>query len=135
MAGEIELWTRVIEATGAAIEFDGDWPALVERLGLTGMAGMVARHGELASFENGHFQLVVPESYRMYTEKAYQDKLKAELVARFGAGVPLDHVSHEPYDGYYGPTPQAQRSAPLTTKPGRRAGLRNVLPAVGPMLD
>ena len=73
----------------APIDFDGDWPALVERLGLTGMAGMVARHGELGSFENGHFQLLVPESYRMYTEKAYQDKLKAELVARFGAGVRL----------------------------------------------
>jgi DNA polymerase-3 subunit gamma/tau len=76
-------------ATNAAIDFDGDWPALVERLGLTGMAGMVARHGELASFENGHFQLMVPESYRMYTEKAYQDKLKGELVTRFGAGVRL----------------------------------------------
>ena len=32
------------------MSFDGDWPALVERLGLTGMAGMVARHGELVSF-------------------------------------------------------------------------------------
>jgi DNA polymerase-3 subunit gamma/tau len=73
----------------AAMDFDGDWPALVERLGLTGMAGMVARHGELASFENGHFQLAVPESHRMYAEKAYQDKLKAELVAKFGAGVRL----------------------------------------------
>ena len=79
----------VAPATNVAIDFDGDWPALVERLGLTGMAGMVARHGELASFDNGHFQLVVPEAYRMYTEKAYQDKLKAELVARFGAGVRL----------------------------------------------
>jgi DNA polymerase III subunit gamma/tau len=76
-------------AANAAIDFDGDWPALVERLGLTGMAGMVARYGELAAFENGHFQLVVPESHRMYAEKAYQDKLKAELVAKFGAGTRL----------------------------------------------
>ncbi len=70
-------------------DFDGDWPALVERLKLTGLAGMVARHGELASFENGHLQLVVPESQRMYAEKAYQDKLKAELVAHFGPGLRL----------------------------------------------
>jgi DNA polymerase-3 subunit gamma/tau len=76
-------------AMNTAIDFDGDWPALVDRLGLTGMAGMVARHGELASFDNGHFQLVVPESHRMYAEKAYQDKLKAELAAKFGAGVRL----------------------------------------------
>ena len=67
-----------------AIEFDGNWPALVERLGLTGMAGMVARHGELASFDNGHLQLVVPETHRVYAEKAYQDKLKADLVQHFG---------------------------------------------------
>jgi DNA polymerase III subunit gamma/tau len=72
-----------------AIDFDGDWPALVERLRLSGMAGMVARHGELVSFENGHLQLVVPETHRMYAEKTYQDKLKAELAAHFGAGVRL----------------------------------------------
>src|SRR5438132_1836865 len=59
--------------------FDGDWPALVERLGLTGMAGMAARHGELVRFEGNHLELVVAESHRMYAEKAYQDKLKAEL--------------------------------------------------------
>jgi DNA polymerase-3 subunit gamma/tau len=65
--------------------FDGDWTAFVERAGLTGMAGMVARHGELVAFENGHLELVVPETHRMYAEKAYLDKLKAELAPHFGA--------------------------------------------------
>jgi DNA polymerase-3 subunit gamma/tau len=69
--------------------FDGDWPALVERLGLTGMAGMVARHGELASYTNGNFELVVPETHRMYAEKAYQDKLKGELQKHFGPAARL----------------------------------------------
>jgi DNA polymerase-3 subunit gamma/tau len=69
--------------------FDGNWSALVERLNLAGMAGMVARHGELASFQNGHLELVVPESHRMYAERAYTDKLKAELAAHFGAGFRL----------------------------------------------
>ena len=72
-----------------AIEFDGNWPALVERLGLTGLAGMVARHGELAGFANNHLQLVVPETHRMYAEKAYQDKLKGELVQHFGPSLRL----------------------------------------------
>ncbi|MGZ5034885.1 MAG: DNA polymerase III subunit gamma/tau [Usitatibacter sp.] len=72
---------------GAA--FDGDWGALVERMNLTGMAGMVARYGELASFANGHLELVVPETHRMYAEKAYQDKLKAELTQHLGAGIRL----------------------------------------------
>jgi DNA polymerase-3 subunit gamma/tau len=66
------------------VDFDGNWAALVERLNLTGMAGMVARYGELVSFENMHLELMVPETHRMYAEKAYQDKLKAELASHFG---------------------------------------------------
>jgi DNA polymerase-3 subunit gamma/tau len=76
-------------APAMAVSFDGDWPGLIERLGLTGMAGMVARHGELASFANGSFELVVPEAHRMYAEKAYQDKLKAELQRHFGPATRL----------------------------------------------
>jgi DNA polymerase III subunit gamma/tau len=76
-------------AAKPSVAFDGDWGALVERMKLTGMAGMVARYGELASFENGHLQLVVPETHRMYAEKAYQDKLKAELAQHLGAGIRL----------------------------------------------
>ena len=72
-------------APAAAIAFDGDWPALVERLNLTGMAGMVARHGELASYENDHLELVVPETHRMYAEKAYQDKLQGGARSRISA--------------------------------------------------
>ena len=60
-----------------------------ERSSLTGMAGMVARHGELASFENNLLELVVPETHRMYAEKPYLDKLKAELAPHFGAGLRL----------------------------------------------
>jgi DNA polymerase-3 subunit gamma/tau len=76
-------------SVAAAPVFDGDWPALVERLNLTGLAGMVARHGELASYQNSHLELVVPEAHRMYAEKAYLDKLKAELTPHFGPGFRL----------------------------------------------
>jgi len=71
----------------AASAFSGDWMAFVEAEALTGMAGLLARHAELASHEGNHFQLVLPEASRMYAEKLYQDKLKAELVSRFGNGV------------------------------------------------
>jgi len=77
------------QAAKSAGSFDGDWAALVERLNLTGMAGMVARHGELVSHANGHFELLVPESHRMYAEKAYQDKLRAELQQHFGPATRL----------------------------------------------
>jgi DNA polymerase-3 subunit gamma/tau len=69
--------------------FDGNWGAFVESQNLTGMAGLLARHGELESFEGNHLQLVVPEAQRMYAEKSYQDKLKAEIAPRFGAGFRL----------------------------------------------
>ncbi len=72
-----------------AIPFEGNWPAFVEKLGLTGMAGMVARHGEIVSFDNNHLELVVPEGHRMYAEKSYVDKLRSELTPHFGAGVKL----------------------------------------------
>ena len=77
------------EPSIARIDFDGDWRAFVEKLELTGMAGMVARHGEFASFENGHLELVVSENHRMYAERAYQDKLKAALVPHLGANLRL----------------------------------------------
>src|SRR5438105_897751 len=67
--------------------FDGDWAALIERLDLTGMAGMVARHGELVAHRNGYFEVVVPESHRMYAEKAYQEKLQAALADHFGSNI------------------------------------------------
>jgi DNA polymerase III subunit gamma/tau len=76
-------------ASAGPVVFDGDWPALVERLRLTGMAGMAARHAELDSFQNNHLELVVPETERVYAEKSYQDKLKADLAAHFGPGFRL----------------------------------------------
>ncbi len=69
----------------APVEFDGDWPGLVQRLGITGgLAAMVARHGELVSFENNHMQLTVPEAHRMYADKTYTEKLRAVLAGHFG---------------------------------------------------
>jgi DNA polymerase-3 subunit gamma/tau len=72
------------EVAQPAIPFDGNWPAFIEKLNLSGMAGMVARYGELAAFENNHLELLVPETHRMYAERTYVEKLKAELVRHFG---------------------------------------------------
>ncbi|HSN20160.1 MAG TPA: DNA polymerase III subunit gamma/tau [Usitatibacter sp.] len=74
-------------AASFAVAFEGDWAGFVEKLGLTGMAGMVARYGELASFQNGHLELVVPETHRMYAERAYQEKLKSALAPHLGAEI------------------------------------------------
>ncbi len=75
--------------TPAVPDFDGDWPAFVERQNFAGMAGLLARYGELASFRGNHLELVLPETYRMYAERSYQEKLRAELAAQFGPGFRL----------------------------------------------
>ena len=72
------------EPSASRDPFDGDWPALVQRLRLTGVAGMVARHAEFGGYANNHLELVLPESQKMYAEKLYTDKLKAELAPHFG---------------------------------------------------
>jgi DNA polymerase-3 subunit gamma/tau len=76
-------------AATPSIAFDGDWPGLIERLQLTGMARMAARYAEFASFQNNHLELVVPESQKMYADKPYLEKLKAELAPHFGPGLRL----------------------------------------------
>ncbi|HEY6824125.1 MAG TPA: DNA polymerase III subunit gamma/tau C-terminal domain-containing protein [Steroidobacteraceae bacterium] len=75
------------QAASPAVEFNGDWHALVQRL--NGLARMVAAHAELASYSNGHFEIVLPEAQRMYADKSYQDKLRADLATHFGSGVRL----------------------------------------------
>jgi DNA polymerase-3 subunit gamma/tau len=76
-------------APAPAPAFGGDWTEFVERQNLSGMAGLLARYGEMESFEGNHLRLVLPEAHRMYAEKSYQDKLKAALVPQFGAGFRL----------------------------------------------
>ncbi len=79
--------SSVAQSSASVTAFDGDWPGLVERARLTGMAGMAARHAELVSFENNVLELVVPETHRMYAEKPYLEKLKADLARLFGPGL------------------------------------------------
>ncbi len=79
-----------VEAKSVAAPFDGDWPALVAKLNLTGMAGIVARNSELASYENGRLELVVTEAHRVYADRPYTEKLHAELVRVLGPGLRLN---------------------------------------------
>ncbi len=77
------------EPSASPPAFDGDWPALVARLGLTGMAGMLARNAELSSFANNCLELVVPEAQKIYAERPYLEKLQGELAPVFGPGLRL----------------------------------------------
>ncbi len=70
--------------------FDGDWPAFVGRLSLSGMAGMLAKQCEFQAFDNGVLELVVPAAQKHLAEKAYQEKLRSELASHLGSGLRLN---------------------------------------------
>jgi DNA polymerase-3 subunit gamma/tau len=66
---------------------DADWSEIVEGLALTGMARMLAQHCELLRLEAHRIDLAIPRVHERLLDKPYQDKLKAALEQRFGAGV------------------------------------------------
>ncbi len=71
------------DSTGNPLQ-NGDWPAFVAGLSLSGMAGMLAKQCELHGFDGGVLELVVPTAQKHLTDKAYQDKLRSELMPHLG---------------------------------------------------
>jgi DNA polymerase-3 subunit gamma/tau len=69
---------------------DISWGEIVEQLGVTGMARMLAQHCELVKLEPQRIELRLPRAHERLLEKSYQERLKAALQKRYGAGV---HVS------------------------------------------
>jgi DNA polymerase-3 subunit gamma/tau len=81
--------------TAQPAEFDGDWPALAQRLALGGMAKELARYAEMKSFADGVFDLAVPKSMAHLAGNGYRDKLKAALEAHLGRQVGVRVTSSE----------------------------------------
>jgi DNA polymerase-3 subunit gamma/tau len=65
--------------------FDGDWPALVARLKVSGLVKELAQRSELLTVEADHFRLRVP--LRALAEGGTVDKLRAALEAALGRSV------------------------------------------------
>jgi DNA polymerase-3 subunit gamma/tau len=70
-------------------DFDGDWPALVRSLSLSGLARQLAERAELVGRDGRRFELRVPSAAKHLTERAYVDKLRSALEAQLGGGVQL----------------------------------------------
>ncbi len=68
---------------------DAAWPELVERLGLTGMARMLAQHCELVARDAGRIELRIAQAHQHLLEGPYQDRLKAALEQYFGTRLRL----------------------------------------------
>jgi DNA polymerase-3 subunit gamma/tau len=82
--GKMEL--KKNESRGGTT-FDGDWPALVQRLPLSGGPKELARNSELRSRDNGVFALVVQKSMAHLAGDAFREKLQAALAAHLGGTV------------------------------------------------
>ncbi|MGE5338660.1 MAG: DNA polymerase III subunit gamma/tau [Gemmatimonadota bacterium] len=68
--------------TGEGSAFDGNWPALVERLKISGMVRELATRSELIAADGNQFRLRVP--IRALAEAANLERLKAALAQHFG---------------------------------------------------
>ena len=77
---------RKIE-TPKGVAFDGNWPALVQQLPLSGGPKELARNSELRSHDNGVFDLVVQKAMGHLAGDSYREKLQAGLAAHLGAPV------------------------------------------------
>jgi DNA polymerase-3 subunit gamma/tau len=71
------------------MSFNGDWPAFIAKLSFNGMAGMLAKQCEFQSFADGVLELTLPTAQKHLAEKAFQEKLKSELLPYFGVNFRL----------------------------------------------
>ena len=80
------------EVSSAAVNcepFNGDWPGFISKLNFNGMAGMLAKQCEFQSFAGGMLELALPAAQKHLAEKAFQEKLKLELLPHFGGNLRL----------------------------------------------
>ena len=70
-------------------QFDGNWPALVAKLPLSGGAKELARHTELKSGADGAFELVLAKSMGHLASDSMREKLQSVLAEYFGKPVKL----------------------------------------------
>ena len=74
-------------APGTAKADGATWVELVDGLGLTGMARMLAQHCELVHRDAQRLELRLGAEHEQLLDKPFEDKVKAALRERLGAGV------------------------------------------------
>jgi DNA polymerase-3 subunit gamma/tau len=77
----------VEKKTASPKQFDGDWPALAQRLPLAGGAKELARNAELKSRSGNTFELVIAKTMAHLAGDAFREKLQAALAAQLGGAV------------------------------------------------
>lgn len=67
-----------------------DWPTLVEKIKVNGMARMLAVNCEFRALEGNNLQLAVPDAHKHLLDKTYTDKLQSALQDYFGTRLRLN---------------------------------------------
>ena len=78
-----------VRAGGPIDQELADWPSLVGKIKVGGMARMLADNCEFRKLEGDVLELAVPEAHKHLLEKAYTDKLQAALEEFFGRRIRL----------------------------------------------
>ncbi len=81
--------TAAPAAARPKVQFDGDWPALAQKLNVGGMAQQLARQSELKRFDGNTMELTIASTVKHLAEKSYQEKLRAALLDHLGTPVRL----------------------------------------------
>ena len=71
---------------------DLSWPELIEQLGLTGMARMLAQHCELVARDASRVELKIAQAHQHLLDKPYQERLKAVLEEHAGHSLRLSII-------------------------------------------
>ena len=77
-------------SVNSVVPFSGDWPGFIARLNFNGMAGMLAKQCVFQSFTGGILELALPAAQKHLAEKAFQEKLKSELLPHFGSNLRMN---------------------------------------------
>jgi DNA polymerase III subunit gamma/tau len=88
VADKSESMTQT-SSPATAVAAIADWGGFVAGLKLGGLAGMLAKQCTLRSFDNGVLELALPQDQKHLADKAYQEKLRAELIPHLGAKLRL----------------------------------------------
>ena len=92
-------------------QFDGNWPALVGKLSLSGGARELARHAELKGSSSGAIELALPKTMAHLAGESYRESLQAALTSNFGRPVQLRVAIGETRGGSAAALEAADRNA------------------------
>jgi DNA polymerase-3 subunit gamma/tau len=77
-------------APAPGVDTSASWNDIVQRIGVTGMAAMLAKHCEMARLTAERIELTLPKAHERLLEGSHKDRLKAALQKHLGANL---HVS------------------------------------------